>query len=104
MKKIISLTLATVSAAASLSAYTMVNPGELDSAGSVEWNTGGSPYILNGTIFVKGDTELTILSGVTVRGQGRSGAGVEGAPGSLIVTQSGYVDAQGTPAQPIIFT
>ena len=82
----------------------MVNPGELDSAGSVEWNTGGSPYILNGTIFVKGDTELTILSGVTVRGQGRSGAGVEGAPGSLIVTQSGYVDAQGTPAQPIIFT
>ena len=103
MKKIISLTLASVAVAASLNAYTMVNTGDLDDAGSVTWDTAGSPYILNGTIFVKG-TDLTILPGVTVRGQGRNASGVAGAPGSLIVTQTGYVDAQGTPSQPIIFT
>lgn len=104
MKKITSLTLVSALAATALNAQTFVNPGDLDAAGSVTWNPAGSPYILNGTIFVKGDTELTIEAGTTIRGQGRSGAGIAGAPGSLIVTQSGYVDAQGTSSQPIIFT
>jgi len=95
---------AMVASAASLSAQTFVNPGDLDSAGTVTWDTANDPYILNGTIFVKGGTDLVIEPGVVIRGQGRSGAGEAGAPGSLIVTQTGTIDAQGNSTTPIIFT
>lgn len=89
---------------ASLSAYVSVNPGDLDSAGTVTWTKANSPYVLNGTIFVKGGTDLVIQPGVVIRGQGRSAAGTAGAPGSLIVTQTGTINAVGAPTDPIIFT
>ena len=90
--------------AAHLSAYVSVNPGDLDSAGTVTWTKANNPYVLNGSIFVKGGTDLVIQPGVIIRGQGRSQAGSAGAPGSLTVTQSGTINANGSPTDPIIFT
>lgn len=90
--------------AASLSAYVSVNPGDLDAAGTVTWTKANSPYVLNGTIFVKGGTDLVIQPGVVIRGQGRSASGTAGAPGSLVVTQTGTINAAGDENDPIIFT
>jgi len=107
MKKIntIALAAATLSlSAASLSAYVAVNPGDLDAAGTVTWTKANNTYVLNGTIFVKGGTDLVIQPGVVIRGQGRNAAGIPGAPGSLIVTQTGTIHAAGSSTDPIIFT
>lgn len=68
----------------------------------------GSTILLDGPIFVRDGAVLTIEPGVIVRGQPRTAASqigsIVGAPGSLIVTQSGKIFADGTDAQPIIFT
>lgn len=107
MKSICKLTFAAATlglSAASLSAYVAVNPGDLDSAGTVTWTKANNPYVLNGTIFVKGGTDLVIEPGVVIRGQGRSAAGTAGAPGSLVVTQTGTINASGSSTDPIIFT
>ncbi len=67
-----------------------------------------SPIILNATIFVKNGATLTILPGTLVRGQPRQAAVVPGfttgAPGAVIVTQNGRINAVGTATNPIIFT
>jgi len=67
-----------------------------------------SPIILGATIFVKNGAILTILPGTIVRGQPRQAAVVPGstagAPGALIVTQTGRINAVGNPTSPIIFT
>ena len=69
--------------------------------------TNPSPIILQTTVFVKGAT-LTILPGTIVRGQPRQAAVVPGstagAPGAIIVTQTGRINAQGTATNPIVFT
>jgi hypothetical protein len=67
-----------------------------------------SPIILQATIFVKNGAILTILPGTIVRGQPRQAAVVPGvtagAPGALIVTQTGRINAVANPTSPIIFT
>ena len=67
-----------------------------------------SPIILQQTLFVKNGAILTILPGTIIRGQPRQAAVVPGstvgAPGALIVTQNGRINAVGTPTQPIIWT
>jgi hypothetical protein len=67
-----------------------------------------SPIILNATIFVKNGATLTILPGTIVRGQPRQAAVVPGfttgAPGAVIVTQNGRINAVGSATNPIIFT
>src|SRR5262245_22075219 len=67
-----------------------------------------SQIVLQQPIFVKNGATLTILPGVIVRGQPRSGPVVAGqtvgSPGALIVTQDGDIDAQGTKTAPIIWT
>lgn len=62
--------------------------------------------ILDGPIFVKNEATLTILPGTIVRGQPRraAGAAIGDAPGSLIVTQSGRIEALGDASNPVIFT
>jgi hypothetical protein len=63
--------------------------------------------ILDGAIFVKDNATLTILPGVIVRGQPRTaaaGATTVGVPGSLVVTRTGRLIAEGGPANPIVFT
>lgn len=68
-------------------------------------NTG--PIILSRPIFVS--SKLTILPGCVVRGQPRT-AGFNaatptvGAPGVLVISRDGFLDAQGTSTNPIIFT
>lgn len=60
--------------------------------------------ILDGTISVKNDALLTINAGTIVRGQPRTGPGLAGAPGALVVTKTGMIDALGDELNPIIFT
>ena len=70
--------------------------------------TNPSPIILQATLFVKNGAILTILPGTIIRGQPRQAAVVPGstvgAPGALIVTQNGRINAVGTATQPIIWT
>lgn len=63
--------------------------------------------ILDRPIFVS--SKLTILPGCVVRGQIRTAAFAPatptvGAPGVLVISQDGYLDAQGTADNPIILT
>jgi hypothetical protein len=71
------------------------------------WTLAGSPYILEGAIFVKNGAILTILPGVVVRGQpriGPAGGAAAGGPGALIITQNGRLIANASATNPIIFT
>src|SRR5262245_20104219 len=65
------------------------------------------PVVLQSVIFVKNAT-LTILPGCLVRGQPRSGPVIAGnpvgSPGALVVTQTGRLNAVGSPTNPIIMT
>lgn len=72
-------------------------------------NSGGSEdtIVLDRPIFVSG--KLTILPGCIVRGQPRTSVfdsqnPTVGAPGVLVISQDGYLDAQGAANNPIIFT
>ncbi len=63
--------------------------------------------VLDGAIFVNANATLTILPGVIVRGNPRTavaGATTVGVPGSLIVTQTGRLVAEGGSGSPITFT
>ncbi len=57
--------------------------------------TSGNTYILKGKVFITGDATLTIEAGTLVRGDSGS---------ALVITTTGSIDAQGTAADPIIFT
>lgn len=60
--------------------------------------------VLDGTVFVNNGATLEIRPGTIVRGQPRFEAGESGAPGSLVVTQEGRIEANGNASSPIIFT
>ncbi len=70
--------------------------------------TNPSPIILQAPIFVKNGATLTILPGTIVRGQPRTAAvqagSTVGTPGSIIVTQTGRIIANGSASSPIIMT
>lgn len=78
-----------------------------DITANTTWSS-ANEYVLQRPIFVKNGAILTIGQGTIVRGQPRTGpvqAGqVAGSPGALIVTQNGYLRAEGTQTDPIIFT
>jgi hypothetical protein len=101
MKKLLT-TLALTGLAASASAQTFIST---DVTANATWS---GTIILEQPIFVKNNATLTILPGTIVRGQPRTAAVqagvIAGSPGALIVTQSGRLVANGTEAQPIIFT
>lgn len=67
-----------------------------------------SPIVLQNPIFVTNNATLTILPGTIVRGQPRSGPVIVGStvgtPGSLIVTQTGRIVANGSASAPIVMT
>ncbi len=56
-------------------------------------------YVLQDAVYVSGGT-LTVEAGVVVHG----GSGGDDGENALIVTTSGRIDAQGTSADPIVFT
>lgn len=70
--------------------------------------TWSGEIVLDGTTFVHSGATLTILPGTIVRGQPRTAGVVSGStvgdPGALIVTQTGRIVANGSAAEPIIFT
>jgi PKD repeat protein len=56
-----------------------------------------SIYLMVGEILVNNNATLTIEPGTIIKGQ-------TGAQTRLVVTRDGYINAQGTPEQPIVFT
>lgn len=98
MKKLLLTSIASAFALSAVHAQTVVSS---DITADVTWS---GTVILDGTIYVKNNAALTILPGTIVRGQPRSAAGTVGAPGSLIVTQSGQIFASGNSGSEIIFT
>jgi hypothetical protein len=106
-KNLAALVVAVAGVAGGASAQTFVNA---DVITNTTWGGGAnpSPIILQGAIFVKNGAILTILPGTDVRGQPRTAAVVAGStagtPGSLIVTQSGRIVADGSTALPIVMT
>ena len=70
--------------------------------------TWSGEIVLDGVIFVNNGATLTIDPGTIVRGQPRTGLQVAGdpttAPGALVVTRNGTIQANGTAVSPIIFT
>jgi hypothetical protein len=101
------LALAIAGSASSALAQTVVSA---DITANTTWGGAAnpSPIILDQTIFVKNNATLTILPGTIVRGQPRQGPVIPGstvgAPGALIVTQAGRINAAGSATNPIIFT
>jgi hypothetical protein len=103
----LAVALALAGLAGGASALTQVST---DVTANTTWcdGTNTGPIILEKPIFVKNGATLTILPGCVVRGQPRTAAvtpgSTVGVPGSLIVTQSGMLVAEGEPLDPIIFT
>lgn len=56
-----------------------------------------SIYLMVGEILVTNNATLTIEPGTVIKGQ-------SGAQTRLVVTRDGFINAQGTPEQPIVFT
>lgn len=91
---------ATIALATSASAVVHVTA---DITTDTKWTAANSPYILEGVIYVKGDSILDIEPGTVIRGQPRVTGDVADA-GSLIITRGSKIQARGTAAAPIIFT
>jgi hypothetical protein len=71
-----------------------------DITGTVNWYK-TNEYVLNGFVFVENNEVLNIEAGTVVRGQpGGTGTNVA----ALLVARGGRIFAQGTAAEPIIFT
>lgn len=104
---VLAVALALAGFAGSASADTSVTT---DITANTTWGNAANPcpIILENPIFVRGGATLTILPGCVVRGQPRTAAPLSGSsvgvPGSLIVTRTGRLVAQGTRSAPIIFT
>ncbi|MEO1215949.1 MAG: T9SS C-terminal target domain-containing protein, partial [Bacteroidota bacterium] len=67
--------------------------------GTTTWSK-DTTYILDGFVFVNGGDTLIIQAGTIIKGLPGQGADAS----ALIVARGGYLDAQGTRAEPIIFT
>jgi len=101
-KLLTALAIAAFGIAGTASAQTVVGA---DVTTNTSWS---GEIVLQQPIFVKNGARLTIQPGTIVRGQPRTQATqagvIAGTPGALIVTQSGTLIANGTQANPIIFT
>jgi len=56
-----------------------------------------STYLLRGYVYVKNNATLTIEPGTVIMGE-------RATKGTLIITRNGYIQAEGTAEQPIVFT
>jgi hypothetical protein len=70
------------------------------------WTTAGNPYILENIIYVTNGADLTIEPGVVIRGVPDSfdGNTSNNNPGTLVITRGSKIFANGTAANPIVFT
>jgi hypothetical protein len=67
--------------------------------GTTTWDS-DNIYVLRGFVFVNNGQTLTIEAGTVIKGQPGDGAGAS----ALIVARGGKINAQGTSANPVIFT
>ena len=74
----------------------------IDAAGGTVTLSATDEYILKNITFVENGV-LKIEAGTIIRGEPRSSTQLND-PGSLVITRSARIDAQGTPSNPIIFT
>jgi len=103
--------LAALGLASSANALVCYDQADLDAAGAnatVVWGdtAAESEIILEETMFVRNGQTLQILPGTIIRGLPRLDlvASAASAPGSLIVTQNGKIEAIGSPLSPVVFT
>jgi hypothetical protein len=80
-------------------AQTTVNVTDGDIVGDVTW-TANNTYVLNGFVFVEDGETLTIEPGTVIKGK----PGQAENSSALIIAQGGKIFANGTPANPIVFT
>jgi hypothetical protein len=64
--------------------------------------TSDNTYILTDVIFVTNGATLSIQEGTIIRGEPKSASQYD--PGTLVISRDGQIDAEGSPANPIIFT
>jgi hypothetical protein len=100
MKKFLSSTLA-ATLAFSVSSAAIIRVTS-DVTTDTNW-TNNNEYILTDIIYVRNNATLTIQAGTIVRGEPKS-SGSSYDPGTLVVTRSGQIDAEGDATSPIIFT
>lgn len=112
MKTIRQLLLAGVTCFASLLSNTQAAQGDAsfvsitsNITASTRW-TRDKVYIVTKMIFVTNSATLTIEPGTIIRGvrKGSAGSGFAREPGTLIVSRTGKIVANGTPDDPIIMT
>lgn len=72
-------------------AETIVSEGNIDN--NTTWTQSGSPYILEGSVTIAKDSNLTVEPGVTVQSDGHYSISVHGS-----------LTAEGTVQEPIVFT
>ncbi|TGE17827.1 T9SS type A sorting domain-containing protein [Hymenobacter elongatus] len=93
---------ATATPVASVSAQTVcpAAPATVAVSGAITSNTtwtSDNIYLLNGFVFVENGAVLTIQPGTIIKGD-------KASKGALIIRQGGRIEANGTAAQPIVFT
>lgn len=99
MKKLITSALIAGAAASSLTAAIVKVNGPITT--DTTW-TSSNEYILQDIIFVNNNATLTIQAGTVIRGEPKSTGNNDA--GTLVITRSGNIDAEGSPTNPIIFT
>ncbi len=73
-----------------------------DISASTTW-TANNEYVLADRIYVTNGSTLTIEPGTVVRGEPEDAVGLQN-PGALIIARGSKINAQGTKANPIVFT
>lgn len=94
MKKFLLGCLATVLGFTAVNAQVITVSGEITT--NTTW-TNNNIYLLNGFVYVEDGATLTIQAGTIIKGD-------KDSKGSLIITKTGTIMAQGTACQPIVFT
>lgn len=77
----------------------ILNVTDASITGNTTWYS-TNVYLLNGFVFVEDGETLTIEPGTVIKGKPGQGA----AASALIVARGGKIFAEGTPANPIVFT
>ena len=83
----------------SLAAEIEVTDADISSGSNVTW-TADNTYVLAGLVFVDEGATLTIEAGTVIKGQPGQGENAS----ALVVARGGKIFAEGTAANPIIFT
>ena len=83
----------------SLAAEIEVTDADISSGSNVTW-TADNTYVLAGLVFVDDGATLTIEAGTVIKGQPGQGENAS----ALVVARGGKIFAEGTAANPIIFT